>query len=77
MEAHTFNHSRQIFVNLRLARSTEQVPGQSGLHRETLSQQNKTNKQQKHLVKALHLEDVTYTPIIPALWKLRQEDANV
>jgi predicted nuclease of restriction endonuclease-like (RecB) superfamily len=31
----------------RPAWSTEQIPGQPGLHRETLSQKNKTNKKQK------------------------------
>ncbi|MGC6627650.1 hypothetical protein ACP0FP_25645, partial [Escherichia coli] len=34
-------------LSLRPAWSTEQVPGQPGQHRETLSQETKTNKQNK------------------------------
>jgi hypothetical protein len=47
---HTFNPSihsggrgRQISVNSRPTWSTEPVPGQSGLHKETLSQNNNNN----------------------------------
>jgi hypothetical protein len=52
--AHTFSHSTQEaeadgFLSLRLAWSTEWVPGQPGLHRETLSQKNKT-KTNEHFV---------------------------
>jgi hypothetical protein len=35
------------FLSLRPAWSTEGVPGQPGLHRETLSRKNKTNKQKQ------------------------------
>jgi hypothetical protein len=46
MLGHTFNSSTQeeqtgLFLSLRLAWSTEQVPGQPRLHRETLSQKKK------------------------------------
>jgi hypothetical protein len=46
MAAHTFNPSileaeEGGFLSLRPAWSTEQVLGQPGLHRETLSQKNK------------------------------------
>lgn len=46
---HTFNPSilegkAGRFLILRAGWSTSQVPGQSGLRRETLSQENKTNK---------------------------------
>jgi hypothetical protein len=47
---HTFNPSTSEteaggFLSSRPAWSTKCVPGQPGLHRETLSQKNKTNKQ--------------------------------
>jgi hypothetical protein len=53
--AHTFNPSTREaeaggFLSSRPAWSTERVPGQPGLHRETLSQKTKTktkNKKQK------------------------------
>jgi hypothetical protein len=35
------------FLSSRPAWSTERVPGQPGLHRETLSRKTKTNKQKK------------------------------
>jgi hypothetical protein len=50
--AHAFNLSTQEaeaggFLSSRPAWSTEWVPGQPGLHRETLSRKTKTNKQTK------------------------------
>jgi hypothetical protein len=57
MAAHTFNPITQggrgkwISVNLRPTCSTEQVPGQPRLHKETLSgitKPNHTNKQKQH-----------------------------
>jgi hypothetical protein len=67
--AHTFNPSTQEaeaggFLSSRPAWSTEWVPGQPGLHRETLSGKNQptnqpnkqTNKQTKDYVE--HLEHV-------------------
>ena len=53
MVAHSFNHSTWEAeaggsLRLRPAWSTKRVPGQRGLHRETLSQKKqKTNKQQQ------------------------------
>jgi hypothetical protein len=50
--AHHFNPSTWKaeaggFLSSRTAWSTEFVPGQPGLHRETLSQKNKTKQNQK------------------------------
>jgi hypothetical protein len=50
--AHTFNCSTREaeaggFLSLRLAWSTKGVPGQPGLHRETLPQKTKKKKKQK------------------------------
>jgi hypothetical protein len=52
MVAHAFNPSTQKaeagrFLSLRPAWSTEWVPGQPGLHKETLSQKNKTKQKDK------------------------------
>jgi hypothetical protein len=49
---HAFNPSTQEaeaggFLSSRPAWSTEQVPGQPGLHRETLSQKQQQQQQQK------------------------------
>jgi hypothetical protein len=50
MVTYTFNPStgrqRQTDLGLRLAWSTERVPGQPGLHKETLSQKPKTKPNQ-------------------------------
>jgi hypothetical protein len=52
--AHTFNPSTQEaeaggFLSSRPAWSTEWVPGQQGLHRETLSQNQNKTKQKKSM----------------------------
>jgi hypothetical protein len=52
MVAHTFNPSTQEaeaggFLSSRPAWSTEWVPGQPGLHRETLSRKNKKQNKTK------------------------------
>jgi hypothetical protein len=49
---HAFNHSTWEaeaggFLSLRPAWSTKRVPGQPGLHRETLSQKKKKKKKQE------------------------------
>jgi hypothetical protein len=49
MVTHTFNPSTQeaeasVYLSSRPAWSTERVPGQPGLYRETLSQKTKQNK---------------------------------
>jgi hypothetical protein len=66
MVAHTFDPSTWEaeaggFLSSRSAWSTEWVPGQPELHRETLSQknkqtnkQNKTKKQEKHSILLEH-----------------------
>jgi hypothetical protein len=69
--AHTFNPSTWEteagrFLSSRPAWSTEWVPGQPGLHRETLSQKNKTNKTKKtkqNKTKKFEL-DTVFMPII-------------
>jgi hypothetical protein len=66
---HTFNPSTREaeageFLSLRPAWSTKWVPGQPGLHRETLSQktkqnktkQNKTKKQKQNKQRIIHLQ---------------------
>jgi hypothetical protein len=53
--AHAFNPSTWEaevgeFLSSRSAWSTEWVPGQPGLHRETLSQKNQKKKKEKEIV---------------------------
>jgi hypothetical protein len=80
--AHTFNPSTREaeaggFLSLKPARSTEWIPGQPGLHRETLSWKNKTkqnktknktkqtNKKKPHLTpkRGLDLQDDNCCPM--------------
>jgi hypothetical protein len=42
------SRGRRISVNSRPAWSTEQVPGQPGLHSEALSQKKNDNKMKRH-----------------------------
>ena len=48
---------RQTVLSSRVARSTERVPGQPGLHREPLSRKTKQNKQKPfdHHVRVIHI----------------------
>jgi hypothetical protein len=57
--AHAFNPSSWEaeaggFLSSRPAWSTEQVPGQAGLHRETLPQKNKKKKKKERERERLH-----------------------
>ena len=52
------------FLSLRLAWSTEWVPGQPELHREALSWKTKTNKRTKHL-KKFKKKKISLTKIWP------------
>ena len=68
--AHTFNPSTWEaeagrFLSSRPASPTEWVPGQPGLHRETLSQKTKKKKKKPNQKK---------NPLIPALRSQRQAD---
>jgi hypothetical protein len=68
--AHAFNPSTREaeaggFLSLRPAWSTEWVPGQPGLHRETLSRKNKQNNKKQKTEKRKRKEMDEGEPSIP------------
>ena len=68
MVAHTFNLSTWEaetggFLSSRTAWSTEWVPGQPGLHRETLSRKNQKKKKYR-LILSAYIPEVTIFPTI-------------
>jgi hypothetical protein len=74
--AHAFNPGTQEaeaggFLSSRPAWSTEWVPGQPGLHRETLSRKNKQTKKTKkkqHVLTILLQGECCYQDILPHLF---------
>jgi hypothetical protein len=63
------------FLSSRPAWSTEWVPGQPGLHRETLSRKKKTKKQtnkQKRIHKSSDLFDNCFSVKTKYAWNLQQ-----